>query len=108
MRDPDPDRFRLARINGAAGHYAHHLCELTSEQEGEALASITAAAAGRTDLLAHAAGILLGFHEGTPGEARARLTASLMIKAGADQDQIPRWTEEGRRRAHPGIPGGRP
>ena len=37
-------------------------------------------------------------------EARARHTADLMIKAGADQHQIPRWTEEGRRRAHPGIP----
>ena len=70
MRDIDLDRFRLARINGAAGHYAH-LRELTSEQEGEALASITMAAAGRTDLLAHAAGIRLGFHEGTTGEARA-------------------------------------
>lgn len=102
MRDTDPDRFRLARINGAAGHYAH-LRELTSEQEGEALATITMAAAGRTDLLAHAAGILLGFHEGTSEEARARLTADLLIKAGADQHQIPHWTEEGRRRAHPGV-----
>jgi hypothetical protein len=73
----------------------------------EALASITVAAAGRTDLLAHAAGILLGFHEGTTGEARARHTADLLIKAGADQHQIPRWTE-GRRRAHPGVPGDRP
>lgn len=70
MRGPGPDRFRLARINGAAGHYAH-LRELTNEQEGEALAGITVAAAGRTDLLAHAAGILLGFNEGTTGEARA-------------------------------------
>ena len=107
MRDTDPDRFRLARINGAAGHYAH-LRELTSEQEDEALATITMAAAGRTDLLAHVAGILLGFHEGTPGEARARHTADLLIKAGADQRQIPRWTEEGRRRAHPSLPGDRP
>ena len=32
MRDTDPDRFRLARINGAAGRYAH-LRELTNEQE---------------------------------------------------------------------------
>jgi len=85
MRDTDPDRFRLARINGAAGHYAH-LRELTSEQEDEALATITMAAAGRT----------------------ARHTADLLIKAGADQRQIPRWTEEGRRRAHPSLPGDRP
>ena len=104
MRDIDPDRFRLARINGAAGHYAH-LRRLTSEQETEALASITMAAAGRVDLLAHAAGILLGFHEGTTEEPRARHTADLLIKAGADQHQIPRWTEEGRRRAHPAAEG---
>jgi hypothetical protein len=98
MRDMDPDRFRLARINGAAGHYAH-LRQLSGEQETQALASITSAAAGRADLLAHAAGILLGFHEGTTGESRARSTAELFIKAGADQHQIARWTDEGRRRA---------
>src|SRR5450432_3218504 len=100
MSDSDPDKFRLARITGTAGHYARPH-RLSDDQETEALAHITAAAAGRTDLLAHAAGILLGFNEGTTDEPRARLTADLLIKAGADPHQIPRWTAEGRLRALP-------
>jgi len=51
------------------------------------------------ELLAEAAGILLGFSEGSLDEAKAKAAAQLGRLAGADEALIARWAEEGRRRA---------
>jgi hypothetical protein len=56
-------------------------------------------ASGRADLLAEAAGVMLGAAEGTVDEPRACAAAELCRAAGADPALIPQWTEEGRRRA---------
>jgi hypothetical protein len=45
------------------------------------------------------AGILLGFRDGAPEEPKAKTAAQLCRLAGADEDLIPQWAEEGRRRA---------
>jgi hypothetical protein len=56
---------------------------------------------GRADPLAEVAGIALGAAEGMGAEyqGQAQAVAELCRLAGADEDLIPEWTEEGRRRA---------
>jgi hypothetical protein len=98
MGETDAERVLTARITGTAARYARGR-PLTEAEEAEALASITELAAGRADLLAQVAGLAIGFSEGTWDEPRQRQAAQLLIKAGADQELIPRWIEEGRRRA---------
>jgi hypothetical protein len=98
MGETDAERILTARITGTATRYARARL-LTTAEEAEALASLTELAAGRTDLLAQVAGLALGFSEGTWDEPRQRQVAQLLIKAGADQELIPRWIEEGRRRS---------
>lgn len=58
-------------------------------------------ARGRADLLAEAAGLHLGTAEGKLEEyrVRAQAIAELCRLAGADEDAIPGWIREGRRRA---------
>jgi hypothetical protein len=99
------DRVLAARITGTAKRYAQGR-PLTKAEEAKALASITEVAAGRTDLLAQAAGLAIGFYEGTLNESQHRQAADLLVKAGADQELIAVWIEEGRRRAEAarGIP----
>lgn len=63
------------------------------------MAELRELAAGRTDLLAEVAGILIGFHEREMDEPRVKTAARLLIVAGADESLIPQWVEEGRRRA---------
>jgi len=63
------------------------------------VAELTAAAAGRADLLAERAGTALGFGEGRPDAARYRQIAELCIAAGADPALIERWIKVGRERA---------
>ncbi len=105
MPDTAADRILAARITGTAKRYAQGR-PLTETEEAEALASITEVAAGRTDLLAQAAGLAIGFCQGTRNEPQHRQAADLMIKAGADQLMIAGWIKEGRRRAEAarGIP----
>jgi hypothetical protein len=105
MPETAADRILTARITGTAKRYAPGR-PLTETQEAEALASITEVAAGRTDLLAQAAGLAIGFYRGTLYQPQHRQAADLMIKAGADQQLIAGWIEEGRRRAEAtrGIP----
>jgi hypothetical protein len=62
------------------------------------VAELRALAAGRTDLLAEQAGLLIGSSEGTINAPIKRCAAGLLIAAGADEDPIPRWVEEGRKR----------
>jgi hypothetical protein len=97
MTSPDPDRLRYAQIAGAAARHAR--AWLTAEQEAAAVAELTEAAGGRTDLLAECAGTALGFGEGGQDAARYRQIAELCIAAGADQALIGRWIAIGRERA---------
>lgn len=63
-----------------------------------ASAALRELAAGRTDLLAEVAGVLEGETEGGEDEERGRYAAELCNLAGAAEDAIPAWIEEGRRR----------
>jgi len=94
---PDADRLIVARLNGIARRHGRR--ELTEAETATAAAELRTVASGRGDLLAEVAGIKLGFYEGRPEEVRARIEAELCRLAGADESLIPRWTEEGRRRA---------
>jgi hypothetical protein len=64
-----------------------------------AVAELREVAGDRPDLLAEEAGIQLGFHEGGLDEPRANAAAQVLIAAGAEESLLPRWIEEGRRRA---------
>ena len=66
------------------------------------MAELQKTLAGQDDgpeLLAETAGILLGFSEGSLDDAKTKAAAKLCLLAGADEALIPRWAEEGRRRA---------
>jgi len=94
----DPDRLLVAELTGMARHHARWR-ELTGDEEAAAVAELSALAGGRADLLAEVAGIFEGVSEGRLDEPLARQAAGLCRKAGADSAAIPRWIEEGRRRA---------
>jgi hypothetical protein len=107
---PDPDRILIAQITGTARHHARWRA-LTGDEEAAAVAKLRELAAGRADLLAEVAGIFEGTSEGELDEPLARQAAGLCRLAGADEDLIPEWVEEGRRRAesarkmpHSGLP----
>jgi hypothetical protein len=93
------NRILTAEISGAAGRHARIRGPLSADARAAAVAELTELAAGRSDLLARFAGMEVGLHEGDLDEERHVLAAQLCIEAGADQKQIPRWIEEGRRRA---------
>jgi hypothetical protein len=103
-RAPD-DEVRLAIITGTAVNHARWR-PLTADEETAALADLTLVAGGRTDLLAQAAGLALGFHAGALDEPRQHQAATLLLKAGADPALVPAWEAEGRRRARLPDPGG--
>lgn len=101
MHSPEKqDRILSAQIAGAASRHARIRGTLTAEARAAAVAELAELAAGRSDLLARFAGMEVGLHEGALDEDRRVLAAQLCIEAGAEQSQIPRWIEEGRRRAH--------
>jgi hypothetical protein len=95
---PEADRILGAKLSGTAQRHARWRA-LTPAEEAEAVAELAQTAAGRTDLLAQEAGLALGYNENRQDEARHNQAAELLIKAGADQELIPQWIEEGRRRA---------
>jgi hypothetical protein len=95
---PNADRILVAQLTGTAQPHARWRGP-TPDEETAAVAELREVATGRADLLAEVAGILLGFHDGDLDEPRARTAAQLCIKAGADQDLVANWVEEGRRRA---------
>jgi hypothetical protein len=95
---PYRDRLIVARLPAIAQRHARWR-ELTEAEKAAAVAELRETANGRTDLLAEVAGILLGAHEGELDEAKARAAAELCRLAGADEDLIPQWVEEGKRRA---------
>ena len=94
---PDSDRLVVARLTGIANRHSRWR-ELTEGETAAAVAEIQEAAAGRGDLLAEVAGILIGAREGELDEPKAKAAAELCRLAGADEALIPAWIEEGRRR----------
>ena len=97
-RAPDHDRLLVARISGIARRHASWRVPAGNEIAA-AVAELREVAGDRPDLLAEVAGIGLGFHEGGLDEPRAKAAAQVLIAAGADESLIPRWIDEGRRRA---------
>jgi hypothetical protein len=91
----------VAALTGVAQRHANWH-ELTEDETDAAVAELQEILAGRDDgpvLLAEVAGVMLGFSEGALDEPKARAAAQLCRLAGADESQIPRWIQEGRRRA---------
>jgi hypothetical protein len=94
----DSDRILIAQLTGTARHHARWR-ELTQDEQAAAVAELRELAGGRADLLAQVAGIFEGTSDGELDEPLVRQAAQLCRLAGADETLIPRWTEEGRRRA---------
>ena len=97
MASSKRDKALLAEITGVARRLARG--QLSGAEQQEAAATLSQVARGRADLLAESAGLAIGAHEGGRDEARHLQAAQLCIDAGADLSLIPRWVEEGRRRA---------
>jgi hypothetical protein len=97
---PDRDRLLIAQLAGAANRHARW-GDLTGTEKAAGAAELREIAGGRADLLAEVAGLALGTSEGqrTEFEARGQAVAELCRLAGADEDLIPQWADEGRRRA---------
>jgi hypothetical protein len=105
----EADRLLAAKIIGTALHHARWH-QLSDGEQAAAVTEIFELAPGRDDLLAYAAGILIGTSEGELDEPRRRQAADLLLKAGADPQAIAYWIEVGRHRAqaarqipHPGF-----
>ncbi len=94
---PDRDRLLAAELCGVALHHAEWR-DLTEEENAAAVAELRGLAAGRADLLAEQAGLLIGGSEGTINAPFKCCAAELLIAAGADENLIPQWVEEGRKR----------
>jgi hypothetical protein len=95
---PGPDRILVAELTGTARHYSGWR-ELAQDEQDAALTELRELAGGRADLLAEVAGIFEGASEGELDEPLARQAAQLCRLACADEALMPRWIEEGRRRA---------
>jgi hypothetical protein len=100
---PDSARLIVASLSGAAQRHANWH-EPTEPKTAAAVAEFAQIIGDRDDgpaLLAEVAGLALGTAEGKGQEyqAKARAIAGLCRLAGADDNLIPAWTEEGRRRA---------
>jgi acyl-CoA reductase-like NAD-dependent aldehyde dehydrogenase len=94
----DRDQGTVARLTGAAQRHASWPAP-TREEMSAAVAELRDLADSRADLLAEVAGLLIGYYRGTAEEAKARTAARYCRAAGADPDLVPRWIEEGERRA---------
>ena len=93
---PQADRILGAQLMGSAKRLGRR--ELPAEEHAAAVAELRELAGGRADLLAETAGLLEGFGEGEPDGPLNRLAVQLCRDAGADEEAIPAWAEEGRRR----------
>ncbi len=102
QRASDRDQLTVARLAGAARRHASWR-EPTQEETAAAVQELREIADPHADLLApdllaEVAGLLIGFYAGTAEEPRARTAAGYCRVAGANQDLIPRWIAEGKRR----------
>jgi hypothetical protein len=92
-------RLALACLHGTVRHHVR-LNPAQDSLRDVALAAVAALMEGRGDepaLLAETAGIMLGTARWPEDRDQAERSAELLKAAGADQEQIPRWVEEGRR-----------
>jgi hypothetical protein len=94
---PEADRLLIAELFGEARHRAKWR-PLTADEEDAAVAELRTLTGGRADLLAEVCGVLLDAREGALDEPLTRQAAAPCRKAGTDQEAIPTWIEEGRRR----------
>lgn len=97
---PDRDRLLVARLDGIAVRHARWGA-MTEAEKTAGVAELHEVVRDRSDLLAEVAGVALGAAEGKGPEyaARGQAVAELCRMAGADENLIPQWIEEGRRRA---------
>ena len=93
-RKPDPDRILCARLSGSAVRLAR-----AGGPIEQAVAELRALAAGRGDLLAEQAGIMVGAWSARVDTRDHLLAAALLMLAGADHDAIARRVDVGRERA---------
>ena len=95
---PQADRILVARLSGAAGRLSRWGA-LDDAQADAGAAELRELAGGRGELLAEVAGIRLGTAESKGPEyvAQAEAIARLCRAAGADQQAVSEWAEEGRR-----------
>ena len=94
----EDDLVTVARLTGAARRHAPRGAA-SWEETAAAVAELREIAGRRGDLLAEAAGLLIGYYQGTPEEVKAGTAARYCRAAGADPSLIPRWIAEGQRRA---------
>jgi hypothetical protein len=101
-RRPDPDPIIAARLTGTARRYA---TSADPAAHRAAVAKLRAIAGDRPDLLAEQAGLIWGFFRYRyPGLREAwpfynESAVVFLLDAGADVEAVPRWFEEGARRA---------
>jgi hypothetical protein len=102
----------VAELTGVCQRHARWR-DPTEAETAAAVAELQEIVSGRDDgpaLLAEVAGLMTGFHKGGHSEARAMAAARFCLEAGADEALVPKWVEEGRRRAavarHPPFSGG--
>jgi hypothetical protein len=92
------DQLIVARLTGAAWRHASGR-EPTGAETAVAVRELREIAAGRADLLAEVAGLLIGYYRRTAEELKARAAAYYCIAAGAGLELIPQWIEVGCSRA---------
>lgn len=95
-----PDVRLEVRLNGAATRLAHADTPLR-----DAVAQLEAMAGDRADLLAAAAGSILGGYLSRPGSThpQALYAVALLVLAGADVDLIVEHVDRARRRSEDGY-----
>lgn len=89
-----PDQLRVAELDGHARYCINHRVS-----EAEAIAGLHQITE-RPDLLAQAAGIIIGAtNQRLRDWSQRRAYARLLIIAGADRTLLPRWVAQGRENA---------
>jgi hypothetical protein len=96
---PAADRLLVARLDGIAQRHARWGA-LTEDEKPAGAAELRQVAGDRPDLLAEVAGLAIGTAEikGREYQARGHAVTELCRLAGADEQAIPAWIEEGKRR----------
>ncbi len=95
MRDNTPaaDGILIASLHGEAKRHSGGGQPLTEDEHAAAVAALRKLAAGRSDLLAHVAGICQGFGEGGPGCQASAAWRGAERALGAEQEATGSWTQ---------------